>query len=114
LIAELQEDVLVAVVFQIETYAALVAIDRCEGRAKVRTGNTVLIRRGMVWEKRRNVAVAVTRWRFDLDDPRPEVGEETRSKRASKCPCAVDDGQIVEGPLRVALIMGARPMVALQ
>jgi hypothetical protein len=40
----------------------------------------------MVGEKRRNVAVAVTRWRFDLDDPRAEIGEETYAKRASKCP----------------------------
>ena len=82
LIAELQEDVLLGLVFQVEAHAPFVAVDRCEGGPEVGTSFAVLMRRGVVGEKGRNVAVAVTPWRFDLDDPRPEVGEEAGAKRS--------------------------------
>ena len=43
-----------------------------------------------------SAGVSDLRWRFDLNDPRPQVREKTCAKRSSKRPGAVNDSQIFE------------------
>ena len=96
LIAEFKENFLVLGLFQIEDYTALVTVHCRKRCTEISPCLTVFVGAGVVRQKRRDIAIAITRRRLNFDDPGPKVSQKTRTEWPRQCPGAVNDGQVLQ------------------
>ena len=95
-LAQGQQNVPVRRFLQVQHDAPLVAVDAREVPAEVHAGRLFRAGRRRVGHPGRRVAAGVPLRRLDLDDIRPEIGQQRRAVWAGKIHRAVDDRQVAQ------------------